>query len=190
MAKNYRPLVIPKGVEARTQAESVLIKGKQGSVSVPIPTGVVVAVEGSSIVVNGSSPATDRALIGTTRAHIRNALVDVTDGHEIVLEVRGMGYRVQKTKDGIQLNCGFSHNVDIPAPSGITFDVAQMPNPDDVKVQMFVITIKGVDRQAVGDLAARIRSIRPPDSYQGKGIRYRGERVRKKAGKRAAGAQA
>jgi large subunit ribosomal protein L6 len=101
-----------------------------------------------------------------------------------------MGYRVQKTKDGIQVTCGYSHPVDIAPPAGITFDVNQVPNPEDTKEQMFEISIKGIDRQAVGEIAAEIRRIKPPDCYRGKGVRYRGEYVRKKAGKRAAGTQA
>ncbi len=96
-----------------------------------------------------------------------------------------MGYRVQKTKEGIQIFCGFSHPVNFTAPAGITIDTATVPNPDDPKTQITEIIVKGCDKQLVGETAARIRGIRPPDSYLGKGIRYKGEVVKKKPGKRA-----
>ncbi len=189
MAKSYRPIPVPAGVDVKLHDGKVTVKGKLGTLTVPLPAGVAAKVDKSQLSVE-SGPEVDRALVGTSRALIQSAMRGVTDGYEVVLEVRGMGYRVQKTKDGIQANCGFSHTVDFVPPPGVTLDVVQAPNPDDVKVQMFVITVKGCDSQAVGELAAKIRSIRPPDNYQGKGVRYRGEYVRKKAGKRAAGAQA
>jgi large subunit ribosomal protein L6 len=189
MAKIYRPIPIPAGVELKSAAGKITVKGKLGTLTLALPHGVAAAVEGKSASFT-AEPGVERAILGTARAHVQNMIRGVAEGYEAVLEVRGMGYRVQKTKDGIQLNCGFSHVVDFTSPTGVTLDVVQAPNPDDVKVQMFVITIKGSDRQVVGEFAAKIRAIRPPDNYQGKGVRYRGERVRKKAGKRAAGAQA
>jgi len=188
MAKTYRPVPIPQGVELQIGAETVTVKGKLGSLSTPLPPDMRVKSEDNKLVVEGG-PNTRRAAIGTFRAILVNMMVGVAQGYERVVELRGMGYRVQKTKDGIQVNCGFSHPVDIVIPAGITVAVNQVPNPDDTKEQMFEIVIKGVDKHAVGDLAARIRAIKPPDSYHGKGFRYRGEWVRKKAGKRAVGTQ-
>ncbi len=189
MAKNYRSIPVPAGIDVKPEPGKVTVKGKLGTLALPLPAGVTVGIENKALSVTAVE-GVERAIVGTTRAHIQNMFRGLTDGYEVALEVRGMGYRVQKTKEGIQVNCGFSHTVDVAAPAGVTMDVVQAPNPDDVKVQMFVITIKGTDRQVVGELAAKIRALRPPDNYQGKGVRYRGEHVRKKAGKRAAGAQA
>ncbi|MCX7732759.1 MAG: 50S ribosomal protein L6 [candidate division WOR-3 bacterium] len=189
MAKSYRPLNVPSGVEIRISPELVQVKGKLGTLELRVPRGVQVKQIDSSIVVEGES-GVERALVGTTRALLRNMFAGVTSGYKKIVELRGMGYRVQKTKSGLQINCGFSHPVDFTIPAGITVEVNQVPNPDDTKEQMFEIIISGIDKQVVGDVAARIRAIKPADPYHGKGFRYRGERVRKKAGKRAVGAQA
>ena len=186
MAKAYRPIPIPAGVEVKAQPGVVSVKGKLGSLSIPVRPGILVKVGNQQIAVEGGAEVA-RAHVGTTRAHIGNAIVGVTQGYLKILEVRGMGYRVQKTKDGVQISCGYSHAVDIVAPAGVGFEVTQAPNPDDTKSQMFEIAVRGSDRQTVGEIAAEIRAIKPPDNYQGKGIRYRAERVVKKAGKRAAG---
>lgn len=189
MAKAYRPIEVPAGVQINVEPAAVTVKGKLGSLVVPVPAGLSVKADAKQITVE-PGPGVERARVGTLRSHLRNAMAGVTAGFEKVLQVRGMGYRVQKTKDGVQILCGFSHPVDVQAPAGITLDVAQAPNPDDVKEQMFEISVKGLDRQAVGEIAAHIRAIKPPDPYRGKGIRYRGEYVRKKAGKRAVATQA
>lgn len=189
MAKAYRPILIPSGVDVKAEADKVSVKGKLGALVIPLRTGIVVKIDSGAFTVEAGAEV-ERAHVGTARAHIANAITGVTAGYVKVLEVRGMGYRVQKTKDGLQIECGFSHPVIVPAPAGVTFDVAQAPDPDDVKIQMSVITASGINRQVVGEIAAEIRAIKPPDNYLGKGIRYRGERVVKKAGKRAAGTQA
>lgn len=188
MAKNYRPLTIPTGVEVEVEFGVVTVKGKLGSTTVAVPAGLAVKAGANEVTVE-AGPGVERVHIGTLRAHLRNAFAGVVGGFEKAVQVRGMGYRVQKTKDGVQIQCGFSHPVDVAAPKGITFGVSQLPNPDDTKQQMFEIVVKGIDRHDVGQIAARLRAIKPPDPYQGKGIRYRGERVKKKAGKRAVGAQ-
>jgi len=189
MAKNYRPIPIPQGVQLKASPTQVEVKGKLGALSIAVVHGLEVKSDGKAVTVTALSPAA-RVMVGTTRAHINNALAGVTAGFEKVMQVRGMGYRVQKTKDGIQIQCGYSHPVDIVAPKGITFDVAQVPNPDDTKQQMFEVSVKGSDRQAVGEVAARMRTVKPPEPYQGKGIRYRTEHIKKKAGKRAVATQA
>lgn len=188
MAKTYRPLSVPSGVEIRISPDLVQVKGKLGSLELKVPRGIQVKQVDSMVAVEGE-PGVERALVGTIRALIRNMFEGVTNGYKKVVELRGMGYRVQKTKTGLQINCGFSHAVDFPIPEGITAEVNQVPNPDDTKEQMFEIVISGIDKQLVGNVAARIRAIKPADPYHGKGFRYRGERVRRKAGKRAVGAQ-
>ncbi len=189
MAKTYRPLPIPEGVEVKIEKEKVIVTGKLGSLTLIPYKGVSVKVVDREIVVE-SEPGVARAHIGTARAHLRNMFIGVTNGYQKVVELRGMGYRAQKTKTGLKFECGFSHPVDFPIPAGISFEVNQVPNPEDTKQQMFEIKISGIDKQLVGDLAARIRAIKPADPYHGKGFRYQGERVRKKAGKRAVAAQA
>jgi large subunit ribosomal protein L6 len=188
MAKIYRPMEVPSGVQVTVEAGIVTVKGKLGSAAVPVPSGLVVKGDAKQVTVE-AGPGIERVYVGTLRAHLRNAMSGVVGGFEKALQVRGMGYRVQKTKDGIQIQCGFSHPVHVATPKGIAFAVVQLPNPDDTKQQMFEISIKGIDRHAVGQIAAQIRSIKPPDPYRGKGVRYRGEYVRKKAGKRAVGTQ-
>lgn len=188
MAKSYRPLIIPDGVEVKFDAGRVAVKGKLGMLELVVYPGVVVQVDDRQVVVEGKE-GVERKFIGTMRALIRNMLVGVSSGYQKIVELRGMGYRAQKTKNGVQFSCGFSHPVDFPVPSGISVEVNQVPNPEDTKEQMFEIVVSGVDKQVVGDTAARIRAIKLADPYHGKGFRYRGEKVRKKAGKRAVGAQ-
>ena len=188
MAKSYRPLAVPAGVDVKVQPNQVTIKGKLGTLTVPVIPGLSVKIANGQVEVDGG-PDISRAHIGSLRAHLGNAFAGVTKGYQKVLELRGMGYKAQKTKEGIQVNCGFSHPVDFAAPAGVTMEVSQVPDPDDTKLQMFEILIRGFDRHAVGQLAAVIQGTKPPDVYRGKGIRYRGEHVRKKQGKRAAGTQ-
>jgi len=188
MAKIYRPLQAPAGVDIKVHADHVAVKGKLGAMSVPVRAGLTVKVDKGQVVVD-AAPGTTRVHVGSLRAHLGNAFIGVTQGYQKVLELRGMGYKAQKTKEGIQVNCGFSHPVDFAAPAGVTMEVSQVPDPDDTKLQMFEILIRGFDRHAVGQLAAVIQGTKPPDVYRGKGIRYKGEHVRKKQGKRAAGTQ-
>jgi large subunit ribosomal protein L6 len=188
MAKSYRPLAVPSGVEVKLQPGHVDVKGKLGTLSVPVLPGLTVKLADAQVVVE-SVPSISRAHVGSLRAHLGNAFVGVTQGYQKVLELRGMGYKAQKTKDGVQVTCGFSHPVDFHAPAGVTMDVNQAPDPDDTKLQMFEIVVRGSDRHAVGQLAAVIQGTKPPDVYRGKGLRYKGEHVRKKQGKRAAGTQ-
>jgi len=188
MAKFYRPMQVPEGVDIKVHADHVAVKGKLGAMSLPVQAGLTVKVDKGQVVVD-AAPGIPRVHVGSLRAHLGNAFTGVTQGYQQVLELRGMGYKAQKTKDGVQVSCGFSHPVDFTAPTGVTVDVNQVPDPDDTKLQMFEILIRGYDRHAVGQLAAVIQGTKPPDVYRGKGIRYKGQHVRKKQGKRAAGAQ-
>jgi large subunit ribosomal protein L6 len=117
----------------------------------------------------------DRALHGLTRSLVANMVEGVTDGFERRLEIQGVGYRAKLTGKAIELSVGYSHTVTIPAPDGIEFE---LPQPTQV-------IVRGIDKQLVGETAARIRRVRPPEPYKGKGIRYAGEQVRRKVGKRA-----
>ncbi len=188
MAKSYRAIAVPAGVDIKVQPDQVTVKGKLGTMSVPVLAGLTVKAEGGQVTVE-AGPGVQRMHVGSLRAHLGNAFVGVTQGYQRILELRGMGYKAQKTKEGVQVTCGFSHPVNFPAPDGVTMDVTQVPDPDDTKLQMFEILVRGFDRHAVGQLAAVIHGTKPPDVYRGKGIRYKGEHVRKKQGKRAAGTQ-
>jgi large subunit ribosomal protein L6 len=176
-------------VELKTQPGSVTVKGKLGTLTIPMRSTLEAKVESGHVAVE-SRLGSDRPHVGTARAHITNAIAGVSKGFEKALELRGMGYRAQKTKEGVQLSCGYSHQVNYPAPAGITFDVNQAPDPEDPKLQMFEITVKGFDRHLVGQVAADLHRVKPPDVYRGKGVRHKGQRIRKKQGKRAAGTQA
>ena len=188
MAKTYKPIPIPKGVTAESQDSKFMVKGPLGSFKIVVHSNLKISVKDDKINIEkiGNVPA---AILGTTRALINVILIGVTKGYEKILEVRGVGYKAQKTKEGVQLNIGFSHPVEIKPPPGLTFDVKNVPNPEDPKTIITEVIIKGIDKQLVGATAAHIRRISPPDVYHGKGIRYSGEYVRKKAGKRAVVAQ-
>ncbi|MEO0107755.1 MAG: 50S ribosomal protein L6 [candidate division WOR-3 bacterium] len=189
MARSLKPISIPSGITVSQANRSLVFQGRLGKLSVDMPPRTDARVTSDSIMVEGADEDASR-FVGLARALIRNALHGVTEGYTKTLEIRGMGFRAQKTKDGkTQLLVGYSHPVNIEAPEGITIDLSTIPNPDDPKTQITEVTIKGTDRWAVGELASNIRRLRPPDPYHGKGIRYRGEYVRKKAGKRAVGGQ-
>ena len=128
MAKAYRPIQIPSGVDVKAQADTVSVKGKLGVLVMPVRTGITVKIASGAFTVEAGADV-ERAHVGTLRAHIANAITGVTTGYVKVLEVRGMGYRVQKTKDGVQIECGYSHPVIVAAPAGVAFEVAQRRPP-------------------------------------------------------------
>jgi len=188
MAIRIRPVEILKDVTVEKTDELFKVKGPLGSLQLKIHPSVNIKIENNKVIVTEKKPES-MVYVGTARAHIRNMIIGVAQGYEKILEVRGTGYRAQKTKDGIQVQVGFIHPVDFHIPKEINCEIKQVPNPEDPKIQITEIIIKGVDKQLVGELAAEIRSTKPPDVYQGKGIRYKGEYVRKKAGKRAVATQ-
>lgn len=170
------PIPLPKGVNVQVDGNHVTVSGPKGSLSLAVHPDIQVTVEENRLRV---SRATDqpqhRALHGLTRALLNNMVVGVTQGFEKKLEVQGVGYRVELQRDGsLLLNLGFSHPVVVRPPEGIEFDVDQRTR---------VITVRGIDKELVGRVSAEIRAWRPPDPYLGKGIRYLGENVRRKAGK-------
>jgi large subunit ribosomal protein L6 len=170
------PIAIPAGVEVTVTGQEVAVKGPKGELSHTVAAPI--AVEHADDQLRVSRP-TDRgphrALHGLSRALLANMVLGVTDGFEKRLELQGVGYRAQLKGRDIELAVGYSHPVKIVAPEGVTFEV---PEPTE-------IIVTGIDKQAVGQIAAEIRSVRPPEPYKGKGIRYAGEDVRRKVGKRA-----
>jgi large subunit ribosomal protein L6 len=169
-----RPIPVPAGVKVNINRNAVTVEGGKGTLSRTFHPDMTIKLEGDTLLV--ARPSDDRkhrALHGLTRSLLSNMVVGVTEGFEKVLELSGVGYRAQKTEKGIQLQVGFCHPVNYQPPDGINL-VVEGTNR---------IRVQGMDREAVGETAAQIKAIRPPDSYKGKGVRYLGEKLRLKAGK-------
>ncbi len=172
-----KPIAIPKGVEVEVDGTRVRVKGPKGELVREFRPEVSIQVEDGSVVVRRSSDAkTHRAFHGLTRALLANMVTGVTEGFRKSLEIVGVGYRAEKKGNSLILNVGYSHQVEYPEPKGISIST---PSPT-------TIVVEGIDKQQVGQVAAEIRSVRPPEPYKGKGIRYQGEHVRRKAGKTGA----
>ena len=171
------PISVPDGVTVKVSASAVTVSSKQGELSQEIPEGIQVEVQDATVAVTrGDDSRQQRALHGLTRALVNNMVEGVTAGFMKELNIVGVGYRAQaKGNNSLELALGFSHTVKGDAPEGVTFDV---PEPT-------VIKVSGIDKQLVGQVAADIRALRKPEPYKGKGIRYVGEHVIRKAGKAA-----
>ena len=169
-----KPINIPAGVEVKVNGSEVSVKGPKGALSQTFNPKMNIAVEGSEIVVTRPDDEKEsRSLHGLTRTLVHNMVVGVTDGFSKTLEVQGVGYRVQKQGKDLVMNLGFSHQVIMEAPEGITIEV---PSANQ-------IVISGYDKQLVGQFAANVREKRPPEPYKGKGIKYSDEVIRRKVGK-------
>ena len=167
---------MPAGVTVAIEPESVSVKGPKGQLSERIPRDIEIAQDGESLIVSRPTDRGEhRALHGLTRSLVANMVQGVTAGYEKRLEIQGVGYRAQLKGKNLELAVGYSHPVPIEAPAGIEFEV---PQPTRV-------VVKGISKQQVGEIAAIIRKQRPPEPYKGKGIRYEGEYVQRKVGKRA-----
>jgi large subunit ribosomal protein L6 len=171
-----QPIAIPDGVEVNIDPGAVRVKGPKGELEERIARDITVEQDDGQIVVTRPTDRGEhRALHGLTRSLVANMVQGVTEGFEKRLEIQGVGYRAQLKGKALELSVGFSHTVTVQAPEGIEFEV---PQPTQ-------IVVRGISKQAVGEIAARIRKVRPPEPYKGKGIRYRGEYVARKVGKRA-----
>ncbi len=171
-----KPVEIPAGVSVDVGPGRVQVNGPKGELTQVLSQDMTVAIDdGVLTVARPTDRAPHRALHGLTRSLIANMVEGVTDGFTKELEIQGVGYRARLQGRSLELSVGYSHGVSIPAPDGIEFEV---PQPTQ-------IIIRGIDKQLVGETAARIRRVRPPEPYKGKGIRYAGEHVRRKVGKRA-----
>lgn len=171
------PIPVPSGVTVTLAGDSVTVKGPQGTLDRQLPVGITISQEGDVLVVaRPDDQRHHRALHGLTRSLVANMVTGVTQGFTKELEIVGVGYRANAKGPGaLELALGFSHPVQVAAPDGITFEV---PTPTRV-------IVKGIDKERVGQVAADIRKIRKPEPYKGKGVRYAGERVLRKAGKAA-----
>ena len=174
-----KPIAIPAGVDIKiAEDNTVEVKGPKGALTEKFHPNMTIKIEDGSIIVERpSDDKFDRSLHGLTRALLNNMVDGVTKGFEKTLEIQGVGYRAAKQGNKLTLSLGFSHPIEMTDPEGVTSEVSQ----DQTK-----ITVKGINKQAVGEYAAKIRSKRKPEPYKGKGIRYQGEYVRHKEGKSAA----
>ena len=171
-----QPIPVPASVNVSIEPALVRVNGPKGELAERIPRDITVTQEGEELLVKRPSDRGEhRALHGLTRSLVANMVQGVTDGYTKTLEIHGVGYRAQLRGKGLELALGYSHPVSIPAPDGIEFEV---PQPTRV-------IVRGISKQQVGEVAARIRKWRPPEPYKGKGIRYADERVLRKVGKRA-----
>jgi large subunit ribosomal protein L6 len=171
-----KPIQIPDGVEIDVRPGAVKVKGPKGELNQDVNRDMKVAIDDGALTVDRPSDRGEhRALHGLTRSLIANMVEGVTDGFERRLQIQGVGYRAQLKGKALEMSLGYSHPVTIPAPEGIEFEV---PQPTEV-------VVRGIDKQLVGETAARIRKSRPPEPYKGKGVRYAGEHVARKVGKRA-----
>ena len=171
-----QPIELPAGVSVSLSPGRVMVNGPLGELTQQVPARMQVEQDDGTIVVKRSTErGDDRALHGLTRSLIANMVEGVTNGFQKRLEIQGVGYRAAVRGTDLELNVGYSHSVVLKAPQGITFEV---PTPTEV-------IVKGIDKQQVGQTAAEVRKVRPPEPYKGKGIRYQGEYVRRKVGKRA-----
>ena len=170
-----KPIAIPSGVTVTLDGQTVTVKGPKGQLAWTVSEEIEVTLEGGQLTLaprNETQRA--RGMWGLSRTLVDNMVTGVTKGYEEVLELVGVGYRAALKGQALSMQLGFSHDVDIPPPQGITFAV---PKQTEVR-------ISGIDKQLVGEIAARIRRIRPPEPYKGKGVRYAGENVRRKEGKK------
>ena len=171
-----QPIEVPEGVDVEVKPGEVRVKGPKGELTQQLHRDMMVSVDNGIVSVERPTDRGEhRALHGLTRSLIANMVAGVTDGFERRLEIQGVGYRAQLKGKALEMALGFSHPVTVQAPEGIEFEV---PQPTEV-------VVRGIDKQLVGEVAARIRKRRPPEPYKGKGVRYAGEQVSRKVGKRA-----
>ena len=168
------PVELPQGVTATIAASAVTLKGAKGSLSLDLGPGVSVVQAEKRLEVKYTDPGQARTLAGSARAHLANMVRGVTKGYEKKLELVGVGFRAQVQGKALNLTLGFSHPVSFPIPEGITIETPSQTE----------IVVKGVDRQKVGQVAAEIRDVRPPEPYKGKGVRYANEKISLKEGKK------
>ena len=169
------PITVPAGVDVTLDGRTISVKGPKGTLAREIPGTITITQDGDTLVCERPNDENKtKAMHGLTRSLVNNMVIGVTDGFTKNLEIVGVGYRAEaQGPNALRLNLGFSHSVDVKAPEGITFEVPAQTQ----------VIVSGIDKEVVGQVAANIRSIRKPEPYKGKGVRYAGERVLRKAGK-------
>lgn len=170
-----KPVEIPSGVEVKVVDGNIFVKGPKGSLNWRYPEGISISVEGGKVVVSRSGDSkNEKALHGLSRSLIANMVTGVSQGYQRILEIHGIGYRAQVQGNKLLLTLGYSHPVEYQLPEGVSATVDQ---------KQTTITLSGVDKHLLGQVAANLRALRSPDPYKGKGIRYAGERLKLKVGK-------
>lgn len=170
-----KPIQIPENVEVKLESKNIIVKGPKGQLSYNLPDGIDVAIDDKSIIIKRNSDISKvRALHGLARSLISNMVTGVSQGFSRALQIFGVGYRAQLSGDKLIINIGYSHPVEFVLPEGVKASV------DDKQT---TITLHGIDKQLIGQVAANLRAIRPPDAYKGKGIRYADEVLKLKPGK-------
>jgi len=174
------PVAIPQGVEIQLSGQTLTAKGRLGALSLLVSNEVTATVaDGSVTVTPNSESKQSRAMWGTTRALVNNMVTGVATGFTRTLEINGVGYRAAKVGENLVIQVGYSHPVEVQPPGGISFTVDGV----DPATKATKLSVSGIDKQLVGEVAAQIRRVRKPEPYKGKGIRYAGEAIRRKAGK-------
>jgi large subunit ribosomal protein L6 len=175
-----KPIAIPKGVKFKFEDGAVEVSGPKGTLAVPMPSGIKCRVEGEQLIAERESD--DHAAVhGLARALVQNAVTGVTDGFTRQLDIVGVGYKAERQKDRVMFNLGYSHPIEFPLPAGIDVKVERVNKP--IQQYQTTLTITGIDRQQVGQVAADMRGLRRPDPYKGKGVRYANEILKLKPGK-------
>ena len=169
------PITVPAGVDVTVSGGRVSVKGPKGQLEREIPGDITISQDGDTLnVARPNDENKTKALHGLTRSLVNNMVIGVTDGFRKELEIHGVGYRAeQQGPNKLRMNLGYSHTIDVEAPDGIVFEVPQQTS----------VIVTGIDNEIVGQVAANIRSLRKPEPYKGKGVRYAGERIVRKAGK-------
>jgi large subunit ribosomal protein L6 len=172
-----KPISVPAGVDCKLDGVELKVKGPKGQLERKLHPNMQVVIEGNLITVTRPTDGRiDRSLHGLTRTLVSNMVIGVTEGFSKTLNIVGVGYKVDLKGKALNLSLGYSHTIDYPAPEGIEFDVDSKKN---------IIIVKGTDKEVVGQVAAEIRKLRPPEPYKGKGVMYENEKIRRKAGKTA-----
>lgn len=176
-----KPISVPKGVDITIGENNyVRVKGPKGTLEQQLPPEMIIRLEDGTLSVSRpSDERTHRALHGLTRSLLANMVTGVTDGYQRVLEISGVGYRALNEGRNLILQLGFSHPIRVTPPEGVTFEIAERRSANEPQR----VVVRGINKQMVGEEAAKVRGLRPPEPYKGYGIRYQGERVRRKAGK-------
>lgn len=175
-----KPISIPKGVKFKIEDGSIEVAGPKGALAFTLPEGIKCRVEGDELLAERESD--DRAAVhGLARALVQNAVTGVTEGFTRQLDIVGVGYKAERQKDRVIFNLGYSHPIEFPLPPGIDVKIERGNKP--IQQYQTTLTITGIDRQRVGQVAADMRSLRRPDPYKGKGVRYAGEVLKLKPGK-------
>jgi large subunit ribosomal protein L6 len=175
-----KPIAIPKGVKVNAKDGSVEVTGPKGSLSTRMPEGITAKLTDAQVILERESDE-QSALHGLARALLQNAVTGVTEGYNRQLDIVGVGYKAEVQKGRVIFNLGYSHPIEFPVPKGIDVKVERMNKP--ITQYQTTITVTGIDRQQVGQIAADMRSLRRPDPYKGKGVRYADERLKLKPGK-------